>query len=97
MPRRCGNPVYDREAGLGKLIGEHRGPGHEDVRIHGLQLGLASRTLALEESVSKTAKLIGHRPMQRTPRYAHLARPSVKGAAEQIGDSLAGNMEAFLG
>ena len=35
--------------------------------------------------------------MQRTPRYAHLARPSVKGAAEQIGDSLAGNMEAFLG
>ena len=67
--------------------------GLEDVRIHDLRHSFASRALALGESLPMIGKLLGHRQVQTTARYAHLARHSVKAAAGRIEDSLAADME----
>jgi len=55
--------------------------GLEDVRIHDLRHSFASRALALGESLTMIGKLLGHRKVQTTARYAHLARGSVKMSA----------------
>ena len=39
-------------------------------------------------------KLLGHRQVQTTARYAHLARHSVKAAARRIEDSLAADLDS---
>ena len=52
-----------------------------DVRIHDLRHSFASRALALGESLPMIGKLLGHRKVQTTARYAHLARDTVKTAA----------------
>ena len=41
-------------------------------------------------------KLLGHRQVQTTARYAHLVRHSVKAAALRIEDSLAADMDMPL-
>jgi integrase len=67
--------------------------GLEDVRIHDLRHSFASRALALGESLPMIGKLLGHRQVQTTARYAHLARQSVKAAARRIEDSLAADID----
>ena len=39
-------------------------------------------------------KLLGHSKVQTTARYAHLARDSVKAAAERVSDSLAADLNS---
>ena len=68
--------------------------GLEDVRIHDLRHSFASRALALGESLPMIGKLLGHRQVQTTARYAHLARHSVKYAAQRIEDSLAADLDS---
>ena len=68
--------------------------GLKDVRIHDLRHSFASRALALGESLPMIGKLLGHRQVQTTARYAHLARESVKTAAARIAESLAVDMES---
>ena len=63
--------------------------GLEDVRIHDLRHSFASRALALGESLPMIGKLLGHSQVETTARYAHLARDSVREAAEHIADSIA--------
>ena len=67
--------------------------GLEDVRIHDLRHSFASRALALGESLTMIGKLLGHRKVQTTARYAHLARESVKTSAARVAESLAADME----
>ena len=62
--------------------------GLEDVRVHDLRHSYASRALALGESVSTIGKLLGHRKVETTARYAHLMRDAEKGAAARVGDSI---------
>ena len=62
--------------------------GLDDVRIHDLRHSFASRALALGESLPMIGKLLGHRKVQTTARYAHLARDSVKEAAARVAESL---------
>ena len=52
----------------------------------------ASRALALGESLPMIGKLLGHRQIRRTARYARLARDSMKAAAARIADSLEADM-----
>ncbi len=59
-----------------------------DVRIHDLRHSFASRALALGESLPMIGKLLGHRKVQTTARYAHLARDSVKASAARVAESL---------
>ena len=51
-----------------------------------------STALALGESLPMIAKLLGHRQIATTVRYAHLARAAVHEAAERVADSLAGDI-----
>ena len=67
--------------------------GLEDVRIHDLRHSFASRALALGESLTMIGKLLGHRKVQTTARYAHLARESVKMSAARVSESIAADME----
>ena len=59
--------------------------GIEHVRLHDLRHRFASRALSLGESLPMIGKLLGHRKVQTTARYAHLARDSVKAAAKRVG------------
>ncbi len=70
-----------------------RRAGLEDVRIHDLRHSFASRALALGEGLAMIGKLLGHRQVQTTARYAHLARESVKTSAARIAESIAADME----
>jgi len=64
----------------------------KDVRIHDLRHSFASRALALGESLPMIGKMLGHRKVQTTARYAHLARDSVKAAAARVAESLRADM-----
>ena len=63
-------------------------------RKHDLRHSHASRALSLGESLPMIGKLLGHRKVQTTARYAHLARDSVKVAAERVADSLADDLDS---
>ena len=64
-----------------------------DVRIHDLSHTFVSRALSLGESLPMIGKLLGHRKVQTTARYAHPARDSVKAAAERVSDSIAADLD----
>ena len=68
--------------------------GLKDVRIHDLRHSYASRALALGESLSMIAKLLGHSKMGTTARYAHLARDTEKASAARVGDSIGTHIAA---
>ena len=44
------------------------------------------------ESLSMIGKLLGHRKVQTTARYAHLAQDSVKASAARVAESLRADM-----
>ncbi len=97
LPRFPGNPwvIPGRKPGthLRKLddawLAVRSRAGLDDVRLHDLRHSYASRALALGESLPMIGKLLGHRQIETTARYAHLARDSVKEAAERIAASIA--------
>ena len=67
-----------------------RRAGLEDVRIHDLRHSFASGAIAIGETLPVLGKLLGHRVVQTTARYAHLAADPAKAAADRISSSLAG-------
>ena len=54
------------------------------------------RPSALGESLPMIARLLGHSQIQTTARYAHLARQSVKTAADTVANSLADDIGPSL-
>ncbi|MDE0032229.1 MAG: tyrosine-type recombinase/integrase [Deltaproteobacteria bacterium] len=100
LPRSLDNPWVIAGPRLGKRLSSLNGrwlvvrarAGLEDVRIHDLRHSFASRALALGESLTMIGKLLGHRKVQTTARYAHLARESVKTSAARVADSIAADM-----
>ena len=68
--------------------------GLDDVRIHDLRHSFASRALALGESLSMIGELLGHRRVQSTARYAHLARDSVMASCARVADSIGADILA---
>ena len=66
--------------------------GLDDLRLHDCRHSYASRALALGESLPAIGKLLGHRKVSTTARYAHLARDSVHESAARIADSLAADL-----
>ena len=60
----------------------------QDVRIHDIRHSFASRALALGESLSMIGKLLGHKKIDTTSRYAHLARDSIKASSARVADSI---------
>ena len=66
--------------------------GLDDVRLHDLRHSFASRALAMGEDLTMIGKLLGHRKLQSTARYAHLARDSVRESAALVSDSIAADI-----
>ncbi len=62
--------------------------GLDGVRLHDLRHSFASRALALGESLSMIGELLGHRKVQTTARYAHLARDSVQASTAKVAESI---------
>lgn len=62
--------------------------GLDDVRLHDLRHSFASRALALGESLPAIGRLLGHKRIQTTARYAHLDRSAVKAAAARVARSI---------
>ena len=101
LPRQPDNPWVISGRGPGTRLGNlnatwgvvRKKAGLEDVRLHDLRHSYASRALSLGESLPMIGKLLGHRKVQTTARYAHLARDSVKAAAERVSDSLAVDLD----
>lgn len=69
----------------------------QDVRLHDLRHSFASTALAVGESLPTIAKLLGHRRIQSTARYAHLQRSAVREAAERVAISLAKDVLPHVG
>ena len=101
LPRKADNPWVVAGQAAGRRLSNLNAPwlvvrkraGLEDVRIHDLRHSFASRALALGESLTMIGKLLGHRQVQTTARYAHLARESVKTSAARVSESIAADME----
>lgn len=66
--------------------------GLHDVRLHDLRHSFASRALALGESLPMIGRLLGHRQIKTTARYAHLDRASVHDAADRVAQSIAADI-----
>ena len=58
--------------------------GLHDLRLHDCRHSYASRALALGESLPTIGKLLGHRKVSTTARYAHLMRGAEKVAATRV-------------
>ena len=96
IPRIEGNPWII----TGKLPGDHLKnldqiwlrlrprAGLDDVRIHDCRHSYASRALAISEGLPMIGKLLGHRKVTTTARYAHLARDTEKASAFKVGRSI---------
>jgi integrase len=63
--------------------------GLDEVRIHDLRHSFASAAVANGESLPMIGKLLGHKQVQTTARYAHLADDPVHAAAGRIGGASA--------
>jgi integrase len=58
------------------------------LRIHDLRHSFASHAVMSGETLFSTSRLLGHRRVQMTARYAHLADTALLNAAERIGSLL---------
>jgi integrase len=65
-----------------------RRAGLDGVRLHDLRHSYASRALALGEGLPMIGELLGHRTVQTTARYAHLARDSVRASTSRVAESI---------
>lgn len=63
--------------------------GLDEVRIHDLRHSFASAAVANGESLPMIGKLLGHKQVQNTARYAHLADDPVHAAATRVGGAIA--------
>ena len=68
--------------------------GLDDVRIHDCRHSYASRALALGEGLPMIGRLLGHRKVTTTARYAHLARDTEKASAVKVGGSIGADLLA---
>ncbi len=100
LPRQPGNPWVVPGAKPGTHMADidrawqsiRAQAGLPDVRIHDIRHRFASRALALGERLPIIDRLLGHRRVETTARYAHLARDSVRKSAERIAISIAADL-----
>ena len=100
LPRLAGNPWVIAGLEPGERLSHiayywyrvRERAGLDDVRLHDLRHSFASRALALGEDLTMIGKLLGHRKIQTTARYAHLARDSVKESATLVAASIAADI-----
>ena len=102
LPRTAGNPwVFP-----GRKKGAHQvnindawervreRAGLEGVRLHDLRHTFASRALAIGEGLPMIGELLGHRQVNTTARYAHLARESIQASTARVAESIGADILA---
>ena len=62
------------------------------LRLHDCRHSYASRALALGESLPTIGRLLGHRKVATTARYAHLARDTEKVSVAKVGASIGADL-----
>ena len=72
-----------RDTGLWTRV--RRRAGIEDVRLHDLRHNLASHAVMQGVPLPTVARLLGHRQLSMTLRYAHVHDKEVEAAAERVG------------
>ena len=82
-PRSPDLPFWDRV---------RREAGIEDCRLHDLRHTMASHAVMNGVPVPVVSRLLGHRNVQMTMRYAHLADRDIEAAAERLGKAIGGLM-----
>ncbi|MEL6433124.1 MAG: tyrosine-type recombinase/integrase [Pseudomonadota bacterium] len=65
----------------------------EDVRLHDLRHTFASAALADGLPLALVGRILGHKTMQATSRYAHLANDPVAQAAQEVASKMARTMK----
>ena len=68
--------------------------GLADLRLHDCRHSFASEALAIGESLSAISRLLGHKTVMTTVRYAHLARDTERASAARVGDSIGSDLMA---
>ncbi len=68
--------------------------GIEDVRLHDLRHNYASQAVLSGVPLPTVARLLGHRQVSMSLRYAHVADQEVEAAAERVGAAIANICEA---
>jgi integrase len=68
--------------------------GLSGVRIHDLRHSFASTALASGESLVMIGKLLGHKQVQTTARYAHAADESLRTAADRVSTAMSASVAA---
>ena len=63
--------------------------GLEDVRLHDLRHSFASHAVMNGVPLPVVSRLLGHRDVRMTLRYAHLADKEIEAAAERVGAAMA--------
>ncbi|MDI6623184.1 MAG: tyrosine-type recombinase/integrase [Brevundimonas sp.] len=71
--------------------------GLEDVRIHDLRHTYASLAASGGQSLPLIGKLLGHRDVKTTARYAHLADDPVQAAADRTAESASAALAGTVG
>ena len=66
--------------------------GLDGLRLHDCRHSYASRALAIGESLSAISRLLGHKTVMTTVRYAHLARDTERASAAKVGDSIGSDL-----
>jgi site-specific recombinase XerD len=67
--------------------------GLKDVRIRDLRHTFASTVVAAGQGLPMIGKLLGHRQVQTTARYAHLAADPIKLAANHVSAAIATQLD----
>ena len=62
-----------------------------DVRLHDLRHSVASQAVLEGVPLPVVARILGHRQVSMTLRYAHVAEKEVEAAAERVGNVIAGH------
>jgi integrase len=97
IPRIPGNPfVIAGEVSGQPLVGLQRiwervraEAELEDVRLHDLRHNFASQAISMGVPLPVIGELLGHKSLQATSRYAHLADDPVREASERVGKLIA--------
>ena len=66
--------------------------GLDGLRLHDCRHSFASQALAIGESLSAISRLLGHKTVMTTVKYAHLARDTERASAAKVGDSIGSDL-----
>ena len=91
------NPQHPRRGDLTVWNSVRKKVGIEDVRLHDLRHTFASHAVMQGVPLPVVARLLGHKQLRMTLRYAHVGDSEIQTAAERIGETITALMEGESG